>query len=214
MWSPGERVRGARMTAFWQEALAATGDPDLGLHLAEAFTPGALDIVGYVMLSCPTALEALRRGARGLPPVVVGEQRRDLGREPFTGQVLLLEHHRGAGRLDRPRVGALVVVGGLGKRHEDGGAPGRRQFRQRGGTGAADHDIGGGHLLRHVGDEGPDVGVDAGRGVRVPAAHGRVRASPPPCPPSTASIWSAGPTPLCTTVWPVDTCSWSAAWSS
>ncbi len=64
--TPNERVPGARMAAFWDAALAVTGDPDLGLHMAEAFTPGALDIVGYVMLSCPTAHDALRRGARYL----------------------------------------------------------------------------------------------------------------------------------------------------
>ena len=57
-------VRGAVVAAVWRTALDRTGDPDLGLHAAEAFTPGALDIVGYVMLSAPTTGEALRLGAR------------------------------------------------------------------------------------------------------------------------------------------------------
>ncbi len=61
------RIPAEQMGAFWRAALAATGDDDLGLHLAESFTPGALDIVGYVMLSSPTALDALARGARLIP---------------------------------------------------------------------------------------------------------------------------------------------------
>jgi AraC-like DNA-binding protein len=59
-----EGVPGSVVAAVWHAALARTGDPDLGLHAAEAFTPGALDIVGYVMLSAPTTAEALRLGAR------------------------------------------------------------------------------------------------------------------------------------------------------
>jgi AraC-like DNA-binding protein len=61
------RIPAERVGAFWEAALSATGDPDLGLHLAVSFTPGALDIVGYVMLSCSTALEALERGSRLIP---------------------------------------------------------------------------------------------------------------------------------------------------
>ncbi|MCU0647992.1 MAG: AraC family transcriptional regulator [Gemmatimonadaceae bacterium] len=61
------RIPAAQMAAFWRAALHATGDADLGLHLAESFTPGALDIVGYVMLSSRSALDALERGARLVP---------------------------------------------------------------------------------------------------------------------------------------------------
>jgi AraC-like DNA-binding protein len=60
----GGAVPGTRVAALWHAALDITADPDLGLHAAEAFAPGALDIVGYVMLSAPTAAEALRLGAR------------------------------------------------------------------------------------------------------------------------------------------------------
>ncbi len=59
-----ERIGGTAMAALWQEAIAESGDPDLPLHTSVAFEPGALDIVGYVMLSSHTAGEAIRRGAR------------------------------------------------------------------------------------------------------------------------------------------------------
>lgn len=58
------RIPGPAMAAFWRAAIAATGDADFGLHCTAAANPGALDIVGYVMLSSRTAEEALRRGAR------------------------------------------------------------------------------------------------------------------------------------------------------
>ncbi len=58
------RIRSTLMAAFWREAIAASGDPDLGLHTASESNSGTLDIVGYVMLSSHTADEALRRGAR------------------------------------------------------------------------------------------------------------------------------------------------------
>lgn len=58
------RLTGAQMAAFWQAAVRAAQDPDLGLHTATASGVGTLDIVGYVMLSSRTAADALRRGAR------------------------------------------------------------------------------------------------------------------------------------------------------
>lgn len=58
------RIPGRAMADFWRESIAASGDADLGMHATAAANPGALDIVGYVMLSCTTADEALRRGAR------------------------------------------------------------------------------------------------------------------------------------------------------
>ncbi len=61
---PSGRVDSALMYALWTEAIVATGDQDIGLHSGMSFQPGALDIVGYVMLSSHTAAEAVRRGAR------------------------------------------------------------------------------------------------------------------------------------------------------
>jgi len=46
------------------EAERRTGDADLGLHMAAGFNPGALDIPGYVILSCRTARDVLDRLAR------------------------------------------------------------------------------------------------------------------------------------------------------
>ena len=59
-----ERISGAAMAALWHEAIAESGDPDLALHTGVTFEPGALDIVGYVMLSSHTGGDAIRRGAR------------------------------------------------------------------------------------------------------------------------------------------------------
>jgi len=58
------RVSAHLIASLWAHAIDVSGDPDLGLHTGFAFLPGALDIVGYVMLSSRTADEALRRGAR------------------------------------------------------------------------------------------------------------------------------------------------------
>jgi AraC-like DNA-binding protein len=61
---PSMRVSATTMYRLWTESIATTGDHDLGLHSGMSFQPGALDIVGYVMLSSHTALDAIRRGAR------------------------------------------------------------------------------------------------------------------------------------------------------
>jgi AraC-like DNA-binding protein len=62
--TPEARVPGSFVERLWVEGERRTGDPDLGLHMAEAFNPGALDILGYVILSCRTAREVLDRLAR------------------------------------------------------------------------------------------------------------------------------------------------------
>ena len=61
---PNGRLDGALMERIWEAGARLTGDPDLGLHTAEVYNPGALHIVGYVVLSCGTAAEALDRLAR------------------------------------------------------------------------------------------------------------------------------------------------------
>lgn len=62
--TPHERVPASAMERLWQVAEQLTGDADLGLHSAETYNPGALGIVGYVVLSCATAAQALERLAR------------------------------------------------------------------------------------------------------------------------------------------------------
>ena len=71
---PNSRVPAAVMERLWPLAAQLTGDPDVGLHAAESYNPGALSIVGYVVLSCRTAAEALDRLARYAPLLNEGLQ--------------------------------------------------------------------------------------------------------------------------------------------
>jgi len=64
---PNSRVPASAMQRLWATAEQLTGDTDLGLHSAETYNPGALSIVGYVILSCRTAGDALTRLARYAP---------------------------------------------------------------------------------------------------------------------------------------------------
>jgi AraC-like DNA-binding protein len=64
---PNSRIVASAMDRLWTTAEQLTGDPDLGLHTAESYNPGALTIVGYVILSCRTAGDALDRLARYAP---------------------------------------------------------------------------------------------------------------------------------------------------
>src|SRR5262245_16897744 len=64
---PNTRVPALFMERLWPLAVQLTGDPDVGLHSAESYNPGALSIVGYVVLSCRTAGEALDRLSRYAP---------------------------------------------------------------------------------------------------------------------------------------------------
>lgn len=58
------RVPGSQVERLWSFAVARTGDPLIGLHMAESYSPGALDILGYVILSCPTVGDVLDRFSR------------------------------------------------------------------------------------------------------------------------------------------------------
>jgi AraC-like DNA-binding protein len=61
---PNARLAGSLMERMWQLAEQRMNDPDIGLHAAENFNPGSMTILGYVLLSCRTADEALGRLAR------------------------------------------------------------------------------------------------------------------------------------------------------
>jgi AraC-like DNA-binding protein len=61
---PDARVPGSQVERLWSVAVRRTGDPLVGLHMAEAYSPGALDILGYVVLSCRTVGDVLDRLAR------------------------------------------------------------------------------------------------------------------------------------------------------
>lgn len=58
------RVPGRQVERLWAAAVEATGDELVGLHMAEDYSPGTLDILGYVVLSCRTIEEVLDRLSR------------------------------------------------------------------------------------------------------------------------------------------------------
>jgi AraC-like DNA-binding protein len=59
-----ERIPGSHVERLWRVAFERTGDALVGLHMAEAYNPGTLDILGYVVLSCRTIGEVLDRLSR------------------------------------------------------------------------------------------------------------------------------------------------------
>jgi AraC-like DNA-binding protein len=61
---PDQRVPGGQVERLWRAAVRRTGDPLVGLHMGETYSPGALDIVGYVVLSCATVGDVLDRLSR------------------------------------------------------------------------------------------------------------------------------------------------------
>jgi AraC-like DNA-binding protein len=58
---PDRQVAGEMLKYLWREALAQTGDQDLGLHIGEAFDLAAIGIVGYVLLNCKTYGQVLEK---------------------------------------------------------------------------------------------------------------------------------------------------------
>lgn len=62
--APDERLGGSTMERLWQVGESLAGDPDIGLHAAASANPGALSILGYVILNCRTPREALEKLGR------------------------------------------------------------------------------------------------------------------------------------------------------
>jgi AraC-like DNA-binding protein len=58
---PDARVPISIIQELWGEAVEATRDPDLALHLGEKVNLSALGILAYVMLHCPTLGEAVQQ---------------------------------------------------------------------------------------------------------------------------------------------------------
>lgn len=58
------RVPGSAVERLWTFSERRMRDPLVGLHMSEAYNPGTLDILGYVILSCRTVGEVLNRFAR------------------------------------------------------------------------------------------------------------------------------------------------------
>jgi AraC-like DNA-binding protein len=62
--SPDHRVPGGQVEQLWHFAIERTGDALVGIHMTEAYSPGALDILGYVILSSRTIGDVLDRFSR------------------------------------------------------------------------------------------------------------------------------------------------------
>ncbi len=61
---PEQRIPGSAVERLWAYIVRETGDPLVGLHMGEAYNPGALDVLGYVVLSCSTMGQVLDRVSR------------------------------------------------------------------------------------------------------------------------------------------------------
>src|SRR5688572_23927614 len=59
-----QRVAGSTVERLWKEAESRTKDLSLGLHMGESHKSGALNILGYVVMSCRSAADVLDRLAR------------------------------------------------------------------------------------------------------------------------------------------------------
>ncbi len=64
MERPHDRLPSPAVERVWQAAVTLSGDEFLGLHMAEQYRTGAISILGYVLLNCPTVGDALDRLAR------------------------------------------------------------------------------------------------------------------------------------------------------
>jgi AraC-like DNA-binding protein len=49
---PDDRIPASRMSALWRVAVERTGDEAIAVQMASEFHPAALDILGYVVLTC------------------------------------------------------------------------------------------------------------------------------------------------------------------
>ncbi|MGA0560532.1 AraC family transcriptional regulator [Larkinella sp. VNQ87] len=58
---PDGRVPIRAVQQLWQEAIRATGQPDLPLQLGELINPLALGVLAYVLMNCPTLEKALEK---------------------------------------------------------------------------------------------------------------------------------------------------------
>jgi len=59
--NPGARVPHERAMRFWELAVAATGDRQLGLHVAQHVEPGVMDLIEYLARCSRTLGESLAR---------------------------------------------------------------------------------------------------------------------------------------------------------
>jgi len=68
----GARFEDALLDELWSSALEASGDPCLGLRIADHWHPSQMHALGYAWLVSDTLLDALSRTVRYLAVVVEG----------------------------------------------------------------------------------------------------------------------------------------------
>ncbi|MEH6564920.1 MAG: AraC family transcriptional regulator [Halopseudomonas sp.] len=61
---PDGRIAQDQMTRLWRRAVEITGDPAIGLSMAQTLRPGHFSVVGYAMMSSRTLLEGFGRVIR------------------------------------------------------------------------------------------------------------------------------------------------------
>jgi len=61
---PDGRIPQDSMTRLWQRAVAVSGNPAIGLSMAQTLRPGHFSVVGYAMMSSRTLLEGFGRVIR------------------------------------------------------------------------------------------------------------------------------------------------------
>jgi AraC-like DNA-binding protein len=61
---PDRLISGELLRCLWHEAIAQTGDFNLGLHIGEAFDLAAMGILGHVLLSCQKYSQVLEKLSR------------------------------------------------------------------------------------------------------------------------------------------------------
>ena len=97
--------------------------------------------------------ELSSRGRHPAPALAIARERDHPVRDPLSCQITLVHHLGGTGRLQRPRVVALVIVGRGRQRNENRRTAGSRHFRERRRAGPRDDEPCGFHLSVHRIDE-------------------------------------------------------------
>ena len=85
--------------------------------------------------------------------------------EAVRGEVVLRDPDGAAGALQHAGIGELVLIERMRQRHQDRGPADGREFGNRRGAGARNHQMARRHARRQIGKERRDLGGDRGAGV-------------------------------------------------
>lgn len=88
---PGQRRDNSTQRRFWDAAERISGDPDIGLHVAEQMPPFRAQVIEYLFLSSPTFGDGLQRTIR-YHQLLTSAMRLELRIEGDTAILLGLEH--------------------------------------------------------------------------------------------------------------------------